>query len=124
MSNVHADGPMASAPGANSSGVLVVLKQKMQNMRDDLDKYRDMYEEKCQEAESERSRRNEVSETAMSVVVHKTYNTEKVTDLCSTDFKLDLYSLAIMLYVVQTTRQLTCRCNAMKFSSSTSVRPL
>jgi len=70
MSNGRPDGPMAStAPGANSSGVLVVLKQKMQNLRDDLDKYRDMYEEKCEEAEGERSRRNEVNTAAIVVVV-------------------------------------------------------
>jgi len=60
MSNGRSDVPMASSPGA-SSGVLVVLKQKMQNLRDELEKYRDMYEEKCEEVESERSRRNEVN---------------------------------------------------------------
>jgi len=29
-------------------------------MRDELEKYKDLYEEKCEEVESERSRRNEV----------------------------------------------------------------
>ena len=57
MSNAFSDGPTAPSSG---SGVLVVLKQKMQNLRDDMEKYRDMYEEKCLEADSERSRRNEV----------------------------------------------------------------
>jgi len=60
MSNAYTDGPRASAPGA-SSGVLVILKQKMQNLREDLDKYKDMYEAKCAEADRERSRRNEVN---------------------------------------------------------------
>ena len=59
MSSAYSDGPTASAP-SSGSGVLVVLKQKMQNLRDDMEKYKDMYEEKCQEADSERSRRNEV----------------------------------------------------------------
>ena len=58
MSNAY-DEPKVSAPNTGS-GVLVVLKQKMQNLRDDLEKYKDMYEEKCEEAENERSRRNEV----------------------------------------------------------------
>jgi len=55
MSSVCSDGPTASG-----SGVLVTLKQKMQYMRDELEKYKDLYEEKCEEVESERSRRNEV----------------------------------------------------------------
>jgi len=59
MSNAFSDSTTASAP-SSGSGVLVVLKQKMQNLRDDMEKYKDMYEEKCQEADSERSRRNEV----------------------------------------------------------------
>ena len=59
MSSAFADGPKASAPSAGS-GVLVVLKQKMQSLKDDLEKYKDMYEEKCNEVERERSRRNQV----------------------------------------------------------------
>jgi len=59
MSKAYTDGPRASAPGTGS-GVVVILKQKMHNLRDDLEKYKDLYEQMCQEAESERSRRNEV----------------------------------------------------------------
>ena len=46
--------------GGGGSGVLVVLKQKMQNLKDDLEKYKDMYEDKCNEVARERSRRNQV----------------------------------------------------------------
>jgi len=70
MSKAYSDGPMASAPGA-SSGVLVVLKQKMQNLRDELEKYKDLYEEKCEEVESERSRRNEVNKVSTMLVARR-----------------------------------------------------
>jgi len=59
MSNACTDGPSTPAP-STGSGVVVLLKQKMQNLKDDMEKYRDMYEEMCEEAETERSRRNEV----------------------------------------------------------------
>jgi len=59
MSSAYADGPSTSGSSAGS-GVLVVLKQKMQNLKDDLEKYKDMYEEKCNEVERERSRRSQV----------------------------------------------------------------
>jgi len=60
MSNADTNEPTASAPATGSSGVLVTLKQKMQNLKDDLEKYKDLYEEKCEEVESERSQRDEV----------------------------------------------------------------
>ena len=43
------------------SGVLGQLKNKMQHLRDDLDKYKDLYEEKCQDFEEERSKKQDVS---------------------------------------------------------------
>ena len=42
------------------SGVLASLRNKMQQQRDDLDKYKDLYEEKCQDFEEERSKRQDV----------------------------------------------------------------
>jgi len=59
MSSAFADGPRAPEPNAGS-GVLAVLKQKMQNLKDDLEKYKDLYEDKCSEVERERSRRSHV----------------------------------------------------------------
>jgi len=59
MSSAYADEPRTSGPSAGS-GVLVVLKQKMQNLKDDLEKYKDMYEDKCSEVARERSRRIQV----------------------------------------------------------------
>ena len=43
------------------SNVLMSLKNKMQNLRDELEKYKDMYDEKCQELDEEKSKGNEVS---------------------------------------------------------------
>ena len=40
--------------------VLTTLKNKMQSLREDLDKYRDMYEEKCVELERQIAKTNEV----------------------------------------------------------------
>ena len=40
--------------------VLTSLKNKMQHLRDDLEKYKDLYEEKCQELDLEKSKRTEV----------------------------------------------------------------
>ena len=42
------------------TSILATLKQKMQKIRDELDKYKDMYDNKCHELETERGRRNEV----------------------------------------------------------------
>ena len=68
MSNAYSDGPKASAPGA-SSGVLVILKQKMQNLRYEMDNYKDLYEAMCAEVDRERSRRNEVN---MALIMQET----------------------------------------------------
>jgi len=56
----YTDGPKSPAGSNAGSGVVVLLKQKMQSLRDDVDKYKDLYEEKCEEVDSERARRNEV----------------------------------------------------------------
>lgn len=45
---------MASPAG---SGVMATLKHKMQGMRDEMEKYRDLYEDKCKETEEERNKR-------------------------------------------------------------------
>ena len=41
-------------------GVLNSLKNKMQHLRDELEKYKDLYEEKCVEMEEEKAKRSEV----------------------------------------------------------------
>merc|ERR1712226_1645575 len=45
-----------TSPG---SSVLGSLKNKMPHLRDELDKYKDMYDEKCQELDDEKNKRNE-----------------------------------------------------------------
>ena len=45
------------------AGILTSLKNKMQHLREELEKYKDMYDEKCQELEEEKARRNEVGVT-------------------------------------------------------------
>ena len=42
------------------AGILNSLKNKMQHLRDELEKYKDLYEEKCQDIEEERSKKQEV----------------------------------------------------------------
>ena len=54
-----------STTGAN---VLTSLKNKMQHLREELEKYKDLYDEKCVELEDERSKRNEVCVTAFFLV--------------------------------------------------------
>jgi len=49
---------MANVGGAN---VLANLKQRMQTIRDELDRCKDSYDDKCRELEAEREMRNEVS---------------------------------------------------------------
>lgn len=51
---------MATMNSNSSVNVLAVLKQKMQHLRDELDKSKDMYEDKCKELQAERARREEV----------------------------------------------------------------
>lgn len=46
--------------GISGMNVLGNLRQKMQSLRDELEKYKDLYDEKCHELERERSVKNEV----------------------------------------------------------------
>lgn len=39
---------------------MATLKQKMQGLRDEMEKYRDMYEDKCKETEEERAKRSSI----------------------------------------------------------------
>ena len=48
------------------SNVLMSLKNKMQNLRDELEKYKDMFDEKCQELEEEKAKSQEVSSLTFS----------------------------------------------------------
>ena len=52
---------MANVGGAN---VLANLKQRMQTIRDELDRCKDSYDDKCRELEAERELRNEVGISA------------------------------------------------------------
>ena len=51
---------MSVAVSPAGSGVLATLKQKMQNLKDELEKYKDLHEDKCRELEAERAHRDEV----------------------------------------------------------------
>ena len=51
---------------AGGSNVLMSLKNKMQNLRDELEKYKDMFDEKCQELEEEKAKSQEVSSLKFS----------------------------------------------------------
>jgi len=45
---------------SSSAQALNSLKNKMQSVRDELDKYRDLYEDKCREQQEEIDKRNQV----------------------------------------------------------------
>ena len=49
------------------AGVLTTLKNKMQSLRDELEKYKDLYEEKCIEIEEEKAKRAEVGVSKNSI---------------------------------------------------------
>jgi len=57
---------MANVGGAN---VLANLKQRMQTLRDELDRCKDSYDDKCRELEAERELRNEVSGSAYRLLL-------------------------------------------------------
>lgn len=40
--------------------MLATLKQRMQTLRDELDRSKDCYDEKCRELDTEKAKRNEV----------------------------------------------------------------
>ena len=45
---------------STGAGVLTSLKNKMQNLREELEKYKDLYDEKCLELDEERAKRADV----------------------------------------------------------------
>ncbi len=45
---------------STGAGVLTSLKNKMQHLRDELEKYKDLYDEKCTELEEEKGKKAEV----------------------------------------------------------------
>jgi len=47
---------------STSAQALNALKNKMQSVRDELDKYRDLYEDKCRQHQDEINKTNEVSQ--------------------------------------------------------------
>lgn len=49
------------------AGILNSLKNKMQHLREELEKYKDLYEEKCQEVDEERNKRQDVGVPFMIV---------------------------------------------------------
>lgn len=75
--------------GSNSSGALASFKNKMQTLRDDLEKTREDYEEKCRELEAEKINKNQVENDFHSVSrklqliegLHETAET-KAEDAC------------------------------------------
>ena len=54
---------------SSSVQALNSLKNKMQSVRDELDKYRDLYEDKCREHQDEIAKRNEVTRRAVFHVI-------------------------------------------------------
>jgi len=58
---------MANVGGAN---VLANLKQRMQTLRDELDRCKDNYDDKCRELEAERELRNEVRISGCSAFMY------------------------------------------------------
>ena len=47
---------------STSAQAVNALKNKMQSVRDELDKYRDLYEDKCRQHQDEINKTNEVSQ--------------------------------------------------------------
>ena len=45
---------------STGAGVLTSLKNKMQHLRDELEKYKDLYDEKCTELEEEKGKSAQV----------------------------------------------------------------
>lgn len=52
-----------------AGAVLGVLRQKMQTQKEELEQYRDMYDEKCRQAETLREMKNEVGLCSLIVIV-------------------------------------------------------
>ena len=60
-------------------GVLNSLKNKMQHLRDELEKYKDLYDEKCVELEEEKQKRSEVREN-FDLILHRKIQTSTLND--------------------------------------------
>lgn len=56
----------SSASAAAGANVMSSLKAKMQTLREELEKHKDMYEAKCKEVDREASTRDEVSSGLLS----------------------------------------------------------
>lgn len=52
-----------------AGAVLGVLRQKMQTQKEELEQYRDMYDEKCRQVEILREIKNEVGSCSLIVIV-------------------------------------------------------
>lgn len=52
-----------------AGAVLGVLRQKMQTQKEELEQYRDMYDEKCRQVETLREMKNEVGLGLCSLIV-------------------------------------------------------
>lgn len=52
-----------------AGAVLGVLRQKMQTQKEELEQYRDMYDEKCRQVETLREMKNEVGLCSLIVIV-------------------------------------------------------
>jgi len=72
---------------------MATLKQKMQALRDEMDKYRDMYEDKCKEVDEERAKKNtlelEVETISRRIRLLEDEHDQAQTRLQSTSQKLD-----------------------------------
>lgn len=53
----------------NAGAVLGVLRQKMQTQKEELEQYRDMYDEKCRQVETLREMKNEVGPCALLRII-------------------------------------------------------
>lgn len=60
----------------NQGGVLTTLKMKMQGLREELEKYKDMYEEKCAEVDALERKGSEVSRDDFSLKLPAGSNTQ------------------------------------------------
>ena len=82
------------------AGVLASLKNKMQQLRNDLDKYKDLYEEKCQDYELEISKKQDVGSSFPKIVIISRWNTFCATArsslLCWCDRILDIYYIKMI----------------------------
>jgi len=76
-----------------AGNVMQTLKMKMQALRDEMDKYRDMYEDKCKEVDEERGKRNtlelEVETISRRIRLVEDDHEQTISRLQSTSEKLN-----------------------------------